>query len=88
MDRISQIEAELRQMEAVYAQKRSALAKLEDACRRKYAELIEAKAARDAKIATDDTDCLPGMIDASTTRHLRSCSPRGVPDIGIPGESN
>ncbi|MGY3610925.1 MULTISPECIES: hypothetical protein [unclassified Bradyrhizobium] len=47
MEKVSQIEAELRQMAAVYARKRSALARLHEAYCSKFNELIEVKAARD-----------------------------------------
>ncbi len=47
MDKVSQIEAELRQMAVVYARKCSALAKLQEAYCSKLNELLEAKAARD-----------------------------------------
>ncbi|WP_024519931.1 hypothetical protein [Bradyrhizobium sp. Tv2a-2] len=51
MEKILLVEAELRQMEVIYARKRCALAKLEDAYRRKLVELLEAKAERDRWIA-------------------------------------
>ncbi|MGY3622066.1 hypothetical protein [Bradyrhizobium sp. USDA 10063] len=53
MEKISQIEVELRQMEAVYARKSSALAKLQEAYHSKLNELIEAKAARDRHTAAE-----------------------------------
>ncbi|WP_156908891.1 hypothetical protein [Bradyrhizobium murdochi] len=49
MDKVSQIEAEIRQMAAVYARKCSALAKLQEAYCSKLNKLLEAKAARDRR---------------------------------------
>jgi hypothetical protein len=46
MDKIAQIEAELRQMEDVFARKSNALKKLQEAYRAKYAEMIDAKGER------------------------------------------
>ncbi len=53
MENVSQIEAELRQMAAVYARERSALARLREAYCSKFNELMEAKAARDRDSAAE-----------------------------------
>ncbi len=60
-------------MEAVYARKSSALAELADACRRKFVELIEAKAVRDGKVAAQTgsgCDPIVGFPSCPTARAI------------------